>query len=124
MGVFDYQAAESRANDQRIADEIVENQSALGRDVNVTLDKEGNFVYDGADAFTAALGEMGKGASYLSQNIGIGSAISAIARELGITEKEVEEQVAPQARQQTDQNLTLAGPPPASLDVPIPGPRS
>ena len=123
MGVFDYQAAESRANDQRIADEIVENQSALGRAVDVTLDKEGNFVYEGADAFTAALGEIGKGASYLSQNIGIGSAISALARELGITEKEVEEQVAPQARQQTDQNLTLAGPPPASLDVPIPGPR-
>jgi len=89
MGVFDYQAAESRANDQRIADEIVENQSALGRDVNVTLDKEGNFVYEGADAFTAALGEIGKGASYLSQNIGIGSAISAAARALGIAPEEV-----------------------------------
>jgi len=123
MGVFDYQAAESRANDQRIADEIVENQSALGRDVNVTLDKEGNFVYDGADAFIAALEEMGKGASYLSQNIGIGSAISALARELGITEKEVEEQVNPKAIQQTAQNLTIAGLPPASLDVPIPDPR-
>ena len=123
MGVFDYQAAESRANDQRIADEIVENQSALGRAVDVTLDKEGNFVYDGADAFTAALGEMGKGASYLSQNIGIGSAISALARELGITEKEVEEQVNPKAIQQTAQNLTIAGLPPASLDVPIPDPR-
>ena len=89
LGYFDKLDAQSRANDQRIADEIVENQSALGRDVNVTLDKEGNFVYEGADAFTAALGEIGKGASYLSQNIGIGSAISAAARALGIAPEEV-----------------------------------
>ena len=48
-----------QARDQQVADNMVEDASALGLDLNVTVDKDGNYTYSGADAFSAALGAAG-----------------------------------------------------------------
>jgi len=48
-----------QARDQQVADNMVEDASALGLDLNVTVDKDGNYTYSGADAVGAVLGAAG-----------------------------------------------------------------
>ena len=49
----------------------------LGKDVNITEDKDGTYNYTGKDALTTALGEMGKAASWAGQNLGAAGIIKA-----------------------------------------------
>ena len=76
IGYFDAVQADIQARDQKIADDIVADQSALERDVNVTVDKDGNYTYTGPDKYSAFAGEVGKAAMELSPTVQLSKAIA------------------------------------------------
>jgi hypothetical protein len=89
LGYFDKAEAEDYARSQAEAAALQDSYTAKGKDVGITVGRDGTYSYTGKDAGTVGLSEMGKGLSYAMASTGIGGLVSGIARTLGITAEEV-----------------------------------
>jgi len=89
MGYFDKAEAADYAQSKAEAAALEASYKDKGKDVSISVAKDGTYSYTGKDAGTVGLSEMGKGLSYAMGSTGIGGLISGIARTLGITEEEV-----------------------------------
>ena len=89
MGYFDKAEAADYAQSKAEAAALEASYKDKGKDVSISVAKDGTYSYTGKDAFSVGYSEMGKGFSYAMANTGIGGLVSGIARTLGITEEEV-----------------------------------
>ena len=89
LGYFEKAAAEDYARSKAEAAALQASYRAKGKDVTISVDKDGLYSYTGKDAFSVGYSEMGKGAELLGQNFGIGSVVDGLNRAFGTTEEEV-----------------------------------
>ena len=89
MGYFDKAEAADYEREKAAAAALQASYRDKGKDVTISVDKDGLYSYTGKDAFSVGYSEMGKGAELLGQNFGIGSVVDGLNRAFGTTEEEV-----------------------------------
>jgi len=89
MGFFDKSAAAEYEQEKAEAAALQESYTAKGKDVGISVDRDGNYSYTGKDAGTVGLSEMGKGFGLLGETFGIGSVMGGLDRTFGKGSKDV-----------------------------------
>ena len=89
MGYFDKAEAADYAQSKAEAAALEASYKDKGKDVSISVAKDGTYSYTGKDAFSVGYSEMGKGAELLGRNFGIGSVVDGLNRAFGTTEEEV-----------------------------------
>ena len=85
MGYFDKAEAADYAQSKAEAAALEASYKDKGKDVSISVAKDGTYSYTGKDAGTVGLSEMGKGAGLLGQTFGVGSVMGGLDRAFGIT---------------------------------------
>ena len=89
MGFFDKSAAAEYEQEKAEAAALQDSYTAKGKDVGISVDRDGNYSYTGKDAGTVGLSEMGKGFGLLGETFGIGSVMGGLDRAFGKGSKDV-----------------------------------
>ena len=89
MGFFDKSAAAEYEQEKAEAAALQDSYTAKGKDVGISVDKDGLYSYTGKDAFSVGFSEMGKGAELLGRTFGIGSVMGGLDRAFGKGSKDV-----------------------------------
>ena len=85
LGYFEKAAAEDYAKSKAEAAALEASYKAKGKDVSISVAKDGTYSYTGKDAGTVGLSEMGKGAGLRGEMFGVGSVIGGLGRAFGTT---------------------------------------
>jgi hypothetical protein len=87
MGFFEKSAAADYEREKAAAAALQASYRDKGKDVSISVAKDGTYSYTGKDAGTVGLSEMGKGAGLLGQTFGVGSVMGALDRAFGTTDE-------------------------------------